>query len=46
MRKFTFIIAAILCYITLISKSCSVRKQNNDLSQEEKLIHEKADIRN
>jgi len=46
MRKFIFIIAAILCYITLSSKSCSDRKQNDNLSQEEKLIHEKADIRN
>ena len=46
MRKFIYIIAAILCYITLSSKSCSEGKQNDNLSQEEKLIHEKADIRN
>ncbi|MEI7829810.1 MAG: hypothetical protein WCI31_08570 [Prolixibacteraceae bacterium] len=46
MRKFLYILAAILCYITLSSKSCSEGKQNDDTSQEEKLIHEKADIRN
>ena len=46
MRKFIYIIAAILCYITLSSKSCSEGKQNDNLSQEEKLIHEKADVRN
>ena len=46
MRKFIFILAAILCYITLSSKSCSDRQQDDNLSQEEKLIHEKTNIRN
>lgn len=46
MRKFIFIITAILCYITLSSKSCSDRQQGDNISQEEKLIQEKTDIRN
>lgn len=45
MRKFLYIVTAILCYVTLCSKSCNEGGQNGELQQEEKLINEKAEIK-
>ena len=46
MRKYLYLLIAILGYILLSSKSCSDGKENNAASQEERLIQEKSEILN
>lgn len=46
MRRYLYFLLAILGYISLSSKSCSDRTENNAASQEERLIQEKTDIKN
>lgn len=45
MRKFIYIIAAILCYMTLSSRSCSEGSQKSDVRPEEQLLNEKTEIK-
>lgn len=46
MRRFIYLVTAILCYITLCSKSCNEGNQNGEIPLAEKLSNEKTEIRN